>query len=72
METMYDRIKRMSKEEMKKFIYLVYLCGNRDGIDMYCDSPECSYFGGYMLTLNVTEVMPNNSVDDLYDTWLED
>ena len=72
METMYDRIKRMSEEEMKKFIYLVYLCGNRDGLDMYCDSPECSYFGGYMLTLDATEVMPNNSIDDLYDTWLVD
>lgn len=71
MEIMYDRIKRMSEEEMKKFIYLVYLCGNRDGLDMCCDSPESSYFGGHMLTLGVTEVMPSNNVDDLYDIWLE-
>lgn len=31
MENMYERIKRMSEEEMRKFIYLVYLCGNEDG-----------------------------------------
>lgn len=72
METMYERVKRMSQEEMKKFIYLVYLCGNRDGRDMYCDSPNGSYFGDYMLTLDASEVMPSHSVDDLYDTWLED
>lgn len=45
METTYERIKRMSEEEMKEFVYLVYLCGNKDGQQMLCDSPDYSYFG---------------------------
>lgn len=69
METMYERIKRMSEEEMKEFVYLVYLCGNKDGQQMLCDSLDYSYFGGHMLTLDVTEVMPNDNVNDLYSTW---
>lgn len=69
METMYERIKRMSEKEMSKFIYLVYLCGNRDGQQEICDSPGCSYFGGHMLTLNAIDVMHNDNVDDLFDTW---
>lgn len=67
METMYERIKRMTEEEMRQFIYWVYLNGNRDGWTECCDS-ESSYFGGYMLTLPANEVIPNGDVDSLMDT----
>ena len=69
METMYERIKRMTKEEMREFIYLVYLCGNEDGKHNLCDSPHGSYFGGLVLTLNANELMPDDKVSNLYDSW---
>ena len=69
METMYERVKRMTESEMKKFIYAVYLCGNEDGKLDLCDSPTCSYFGDHMLTLNAKDLMPNDSADDLFDKW---
>ena len=72
METMYERIKRMTESEMQKFIYLVYICGNNDGVENLCDSYTCSYFGDYMLTLKAKELMPNDNVDDLYKLWLEE
>lgn len=49
METMYDRIKRMTPAEMQSFIYWVYKCGNEDGKMGLEDSPPDglpSYFGG--------------------------
>lgn len=70
METMYERIKRMTQEEMKQFVYWVYLCGNRDGAKNYEDSPG-SYFGGHMLTMNAKQVMPDDSVNDLWDNFKE-
>lgn len=71
METMYERIKRMTKEEMKTFIYMVYLCGNEDGRHSLRDSSgDCSYFGGAMLEKDVNDVMPNDDVNDIRDTWL--
>ena len=70
METMYNRIKRMTKEEMQEFIYWVYSCGNRDGMEGLEDSYGIqSYFGGYLLTKKASEVMSNDSVSDL---WKED
>ena len=66
MVTMYERIKNMSLEEMKDFIYWVYKCGNEDGFNGGSDT-ESGYFGGYMLGLPVTEVMKNNSTDDLWE-----
>ena len=66
METMYDRIKRMTKDEMKDFVYWVYLMGNEDGYNYCCDS-DGGYFGGHILTLDKTEVMPNDTIDDLWD-----
>ncbi len=69
METMYERIKRMTEEEMSEFIYLVYLYGNKDGKDNLCDSPYCSYFGGHVLALNAKKLMPNDKVEDLYKSW---
>ena len=70
METMYERIKRMTEGEMRKFIYAVYFSGNNDGFHLTCDSPNCSsYFGGYMLTLDAKELMPNDSVDELCEKW---
>lgn len=68
MERMYDRIKRMTTEEMERFIYWVYLCGNRDGCQHLEDSPgKWSFFGGHMLTEERTDLMPNDSIDDLWD-----
>lgn len=66
METMFERIKNMTKEEMKDFIYWVYLMGNEDGYNQYCDSPG-GYFGGHILGLDKHEVMPNDSIEDLLD-----
>lgn len=66
METMYERIKRMSMEEMKCFVYWIYLMGNEDGWNGCCDS-NGGYFGGHMVTLDREEVMPNDSIEDLWD-----
>lgn len=68
METMYERIKRMTKDEMRNFVYWVYMNGNKDG-EVYCCDSEAGYFGGYMLTKPVSEVMPNDTVDDLWDNF---
>lgn len=62
METMYERIKRMTKEEMSEFIYLVYLCGKDD-------ETAYGYFGNHVLSLNAKELMPNDSIEDLYKSW---
>ena len=65
-DTMYSRIKNMTMEEMQHFVYWVYLCGNKDGEDGVCDS-ALGFFGGYMLTKERAELMPNDSIDDLWD-----
>lgn len=70
METMYERIKRMTAEEMRQFVYWVYLCGNRDGENGLEDSPS-AYFGGHMLTMNAKQVMPNDDAKDLWDNFKE-
>lgn len=51
MEKMYERIKKMNHDEMRAFVYWVYLMGNEDGYYRYCDS-NSGYFGGRMLTLD--------------------
>ena len=66
MEIMYERIKRMSIDEMKDFVYWVYLMGNEDGWNQHCDS-DGGYFGGHILTIDKTEIMPNNTTYDLWD-----
>lgn len=70
-ETMYDRIRRMTPEEMKTFVYWVYLNGNRDGATNCCDSPR-AYFGGAMLNKDAREVMPNDNVKNLWDNFKEE
>ena len=65
MESMYERIKAMSEDEMQQFIYWVYLNGTADGAKCLEDSPS-GYFGT-IIHRNVNEVMPNNSIDDLWD-----
>lgn len=65
-EKMYERIKRMTLDEMKCFVYWVYLMGNEDGWNQCCDSND-GYFSGHMLTLDREEVMPNDSIDDLWE-----
>lgn len=67
-KTMYERIKDMSEEEMKGFIYMVYLAGNNDGKNNMCDSPS-GYFGGVMLNMDASEVMKNDDVNSLWDKW---
>ena len=69
METMYQRIKRMSEGEMRTFIYMIYLCGNKDGKDGLEDSPDCSYFGDGFLHVEAQDLMPNDDVADLYKSW---
>lgn len=67
-KTMYERIKNMTEEEMKEFIYMVYLAGNNDGKNNMCDSPS-GYFGEAMLNMDTKELMSNDKVDDLWDRW---
>lgn len=69
METMYQRIKRMTEGEMRSFIYTVYLCGNKDGEDGLEDSPDCSYFGDGFLHIDAKDLMPNDNVIDLFKSW---
>lgn len=66
METMYERIKRMSEQEMGEFLYIIYLIGNDDGSEMLCDSPESSYFRNKLVHNKANDLMPNDSVSDLY------
>lgn len=54
--TMYKKIKSMTQEEMKQFIYWVYMCGNKDGANELQDD-EYGYFGGAFLDYDADEVM---------------
>lgn len=66
METMFERIKRMSKEEMRDFIYWVYMNGQADAKDNLCDSyGDSSYFGGAWMNLDASDVM--DEVRQLYE-----
>lgn len=55
-ESFYERVKRMTLEEMKAFVYWVYTNGNNDGKDGLQDD-ESGYFGGYMLELPAEDVI---------------
>ncbi len=46
METIYDRIRAMSKYELGEFIHTVYLNGRIDGEDSVDDEP---WYGAYCL-----------------------
>ena len=70
-ENMYDRIRRMTPEEMRAFVYWVYLNGNRDGATNSCDTPG-AYFCGAMLNKDAREVMPNDKVEDLRNSFKEE
>lgn len=68
--TMYERIKNMTLEEMRAFLYYIYLAGNKDGMNFVQDS-----FSGYFARLTDFEradVMPNDRVEDVCDTWEPD
>ena len=73
--TMYERIKNMTMEEMRHFVYWVYMNGNEDGKECFCDDfieedENCSYFGSSMLNLPVRRVMPNDNVkEDLWNSF---
>lgn len=70
METMYERIKRMTKEEMQNFIYWVYKNGNEDGRENCCDDyGNHTYFGGHILDKDADDVMPK--VQELYTYYYE-
>lgn len=66
---MYERIKIMTQDEMREFIYWVYMNGNKDGSMNLCDSPSDSYFGGKLLEYNAQGVMPHNNINDLWDSF---
>ena len=53
---MYERVKEMTLEEMKAFVYWVYTNGNNDGKDGLQDD-ESGYFGGYVLELPAEDVL---------------
>lgn len=58
METMYERIKSMTREEMQDFVYWVYKNGNLDGQDYLCDDyGNGSFFGGAMLDMDAEYIM---------------
>ena len=65
METMYERIQRMSKEEMRDFIYWVYMNGLADAKDGLWDFGDDSYFGGAWMDMDATDVM--DKVRQLYE-----
>ena len=64
----YERIKNMSFEEMKEFIYWVYLYGALDGEKRCVDSPG-GYFGGAMMRDSVA--LPEN-IDSMWDMYERD
>lgn len=73
--TMYERIKNMTMEEMRHFVYWVYMNENEDGKECFCDvfieeDENCSYFGSSMLNLPVRRIMPNDNVkEDLWNSF---
>ena len=70
--TMYERVKCMTPEEMRQFVYWVYMCGNKDGTKDVQDSHGTwSFFGGAMLNMDSDEVMPNDNINDLWDRFEE-
>lgn len=64
----YERIKNMSFEEMKEFIYWVYLYGALDGEKGCVDSPG-GYFGGAMMRDSIA--LPEN-IDSMWDMYERD
>ena len=67
-EKMHERIKRMTEGEMRSFIYLVYMCGNRDCKNGLYDTNK-SYFGNELMSINAADLMPNDNVIDLWHSW---
>ena len=66
---MYERIKQMTKDEMRKFIYWVYMSGVKDGENGTYDSAN-GYFGGYIVDVPAEELIPNG-LDELWATYTE-
>lgn len=62
----YERIKNMSFEEMKEFIYWIYLNGVLDGEDGCFDSPA-GYFGGAMMRDSIALPEDIGSMWDMYE-----
>lgn len=68
-ETMYDRIRNFSEEDMVEFVYWVYIKGNYDG---YCHWQDYSTkgfkddFTGRLLRLDANRLIPNG-VNDLWE-----
>ena len=53
---MYERVKEMTLEEMKSFVYWVYRSGVLDG-EMLSWDDESGYFGGHVLELPAEDVL---------------
>lgn len=63
---MYEFIRSMSKEQMRDFIYWVYMNGHADAKYKLCDNyGDCGYFDGTILNMDMADVMPK--VYALYD-----
>lgn len=64
--TMYEYVKQMSEDEMQRFVYWVYSCGNDDGFNFREDSPNCSFFGSEILKRSPAEVIESVNSEDSY------
>lgn len=62
----YDRIKKMTEEEMSAFIYWVYMNGNADGERGAQDSPM-GFFGKQFIHMDANDLFPTNNVNE--DLW---
>lgn len=66
MEAVYDKLKNLTFEEMRSFIYWVYMNGVLDGGNDCADSWG-GFFGGAFLQQDASK-LPDN-IDDLWDLY---
>lgn len=60
MKTVYDRIKEFSCEEMRDFIYWIYMMGQAD-CERGLQDDESGYFGGAILNYDANNIPENVS-----------
>lgn len=60
MKTVYDRIKNFTREEMRNFIYWVYMMGQAD-CERGLQDDESGYFGGAILDCDADNIPENVS-----------
>ncbi len=62
--SVYEKVKNMSLEEMKKFIYWVYTNGvNAGKANLYDD--KSGFFGGRVLEYDANIIFPDGTVESL-------